>query len=30
MFNKPPTIGEYLLRTLENYAIEHNSNWHVV
>ena len=23
MFNRPPTIGEYLIRKLESYDIEH-------
>ena len=30
MFNRPPIIREYLLRKLENYDIEHDSNRHVV
>ena len=30
MFNKPPTISEHLIRKLERYDIEHESNWHVV
>lgn len=30
MYNRPLTIGEYLLRKLENYDIEHNLNRHVV
>ena len=24
MQNRPPTIGEYLLRKLENYGVAHN------
>ena len=30
MFNKSPTISEHLIRKLERYDIEHESNWHVV
>lgn len=30
MYNRPPTIGEYLLGKLENYDIEHDLNRNVV
>ena len=30
MYNRPPTIGEYLLKKLGSYDIEHNLNRNVV